>query len=129
MKHWNLSTTGAAGAPQILSSTDDGRAVLLHLPAGGELSEHQVHERAWVSIVRGEVRVTAAETGEAVDLIAPSLVEFAPAERHELHATTDASILLLLTPWPGNGHPGATPLDVKAAAHTLALQQQGARPT
>ena len=129
MKHWNLSTTGAAGAPQILSSSDEGRAVLLHLPAGGDLADHQVHERAWVSIVRGEVSVSATATGEAVELTAPALVEFAPAERHELRAITDASVLLLLTPWPGNGHPGATPLDVKSEAHVLSLQQQGARPT
>ena len=88
-----------------------------------------MHERAWLSIVRGEVRITAAATGERVELVAPALVEFAPAERHDVQATTDASILLLLTPWPGDGHPGATPLDVKAAAHALSLQQQGGRPT
>jgi quercetin dioxygenase-like cupin family protein len=125
VKHWNLQRAGSPTAPQILSSTDEGRAVLLHVAAGEALREHQVHERAWVTIVHGEAEVVSTESGEERRLSAPSLVEFSPGERHELRAITDISLLLLLTPWPGEGHPGATPLDLKAEAHTLALQQQG----
>jgi len=32
---------------------------------------------------------------------------FDPHERHEVRATTDARLLLVLAPWPGDGHPGA----------------------
>ena len=30
-----------------------------------------------------------------------------PHERHEVRATSDARLLLVLAPWPGEGHPGA----------------------
>jgi hypothetical protein len=33
-----------------------------------------------------------------------------PRERHEVRATTDSRLLLLLAPWPGDGHPGARDL-------------------
>jgi hypothetical protein len=33
------------------------------------------------------------------------LAQFAPNERHEVRATEDARLLLLLSPWPGEGHP------------------------
>ena len=35
------------------------------------------------------------------------LVELAPGERHAVSAQSKARLLLLLTPWPGSGHPGA----------------------
>jgi hypothetical protein len=35
------------------------------------------------------------------------LAIFEPAERHEVRATSDALLLLVLAPWPGQGHPGA----------------------
>ena len=41
------------------------------------------------------------------DILRGLLVEFEPRERHEVTASSDARLLLLLTPWPGDGHPGA----------------------
>jgi len=32
---------------------------------------------------------------------------FDPKERHTVRAATDARLLLVLAPWPGDGHPGA----------------------
>ena len=32
---------------------------------------------------------------------------FDPGERHAVKATTDARLLIVLAPWPGDGHPGA----------------------
>ena len=32
---------------------------------------------------------------------------FDPKERHEVRAAQDARLLLILAPWPGDGHPGA----------------------
>jgi hypothetical protein len=32
---------------------------------------------------------------------------FDPHERREVRATSDARLLLVLAPWPGDGHPGA----------------------
>jgi quercetin dioxygenase-like cupin family protein len=91
--------------PEILSSSQEGRAIALDLPAGEILADHQVHESAWVTVVEGEVSITS-DTGETAEAHVGSLMHFAPAERHEVKALTDARLLLLLTPWPGPGHPG-----------------------
>jgi quercetin dioxygenase-like cupin family protein len=33
------------------------------------------------------------------------LAHFEPNERHEVRATSDSRLMLLLSPWPGEGHP------------------------
>jgi quercetin dioxygenase-like cupin family protein len=33
------------------------------------------------------------------------LAVFDPNERHEVRATDDSRLLLVLSPWPGEGHP------------------------
>ena len=43
---------------------------------------------------------------ETVNAEPGHLFEFDPGERHEVEARSDARLLLLLTPWPGAGHPG-----------------------
>jgi quercetin dioxygenase-like cupin family protein len=90
--------------PQVLRSDDEGRAIVIHLPAGEELQEHQVHERAWIFVVEGEVEVEDAD-GTSVRGGSGLLVHAAPNERREVRAASDARLLLLLIPWPGVGHP------------------------
>ena len=86
MKSWNLRTLDLKPRlPEILSSTSEARAIVLDLRAGEGLPDHEVHERAWVVIVNGEVEVTSA-SGERVAGGSGLLVEFAPAERHEVVA-------------------------------------------
>ena len=106
MDHWDLRTADVQPhQPQILqSSRGEGRAIALSLPAGEEMQDHEVHERAYLVVVDGEVEVTA---GETVSAGAGSLFVFAPQERHQVRATSDARLLLVLAPWPGPGHPGA----------------------
>lgn len=114
-------------APEILASTDDARAIALLIPAGESLDDHQVHERAWVTVLDGEVEITTT-TGESISGSSGLLIEFAPNERHAAHARTDARLLLLLTPWPGPGHPGAMTLEQKATArHDAAEHRPNAR--
>lgn len=108
-------------APQILSSTDDARAIAIEIPAGESMQDHQVHERAWVTVVEGEVEITTA-AGEQVSGTTGLLVEFDPRERHAVHARSRARILLLLTPWPGEGHPGAMTLEEKQQARERAAE-------
>lgn len=122
MNQWNLRTVDVQSQqPQILSTTDEGRAIVLHLLAGEELQEHQVHERAWLSVVDGEVEVSTA--GEERVSGGPGLLfEFAPGERHTVRASTAARLLLLLTPWPGDGHPGGMSLEQKSAARESAAE-------
>lgn len=99
--------------PQILASTQDARAIALAIPAGESLPDHQVHERAWVTVLSGEVQITST-AGARITGTPGVLVEFDPGERHAVHAESDARLLLLLTPWPGAGHPGAMSLTDKA---------------
>ena len=107
MEHWDLRTLDVEPHhPVILtSSRGEARSIALQLPAGEELQEHQVHERAHLIVVDGEVEIARGEqriTG------GPGLLAiFDPAERHEVRAISDARVLLMLAPWPGDGHPGA----------------------
>lgn len=107
MNSWDLKALDLKPRlPEILSSSDAARAIALDLAAGESLAEHQVHERAWLVVLSGEIEVLTAE-GEHSAGGAGLLVEFAPGDRHEVTASADARLLLLLTPWPGSGHPGA----------------------
>jgi quercetin dioxygenase-like cupin family protein len=90
--------------PEVIDSEAEGRAIVINLPAGEALNEHQVHERAWLVVVNGAVEVANAQ-GETITGGAGLLAEFAPNERREVRATEDARLLLLLSPWPGEGHP------------------------
>lgn len=66
MKSWEIGTLDLRPhAPEILSTTEDARAIALEIPAGERLSDHQVHERAWVTVINGEVEFTT-DAGENV---------------------------------------------------------------
>ena len=101
---WDLNALGVeARKPQVLDSEDEGRAIVINLPAGEQLQDHQVHERAWLLVTDGEIEVTNAE--DSVSGSIGLLCVFDPNERHEVTAKTDARLLLVLAPWPGEGHP------------------------
>jgi quercetin dioxygenase-like cupin family protein len=124
MRSWDLKRLEAEPhQPQILASDDDARTVLLHLPAGEALQEHEVHERARIVVVAGEVDVTTP-AGDSQSAGAGHLFEFDPGERHTVAARSDARLLLILSPWPGDGHPGAMTLDQKAEARQRAARHQ-----
>ena len=124
MQSWNLKTVEAEPhQPQILASAEDARTIVLNLPAGEELQEHEVHERARIVVVDGEVEVSASD-GEGVAAAAGHLFEFDPGERHTIRARSDARLLLILSPWPGDGHPGAMTLEQKSEARERAQRTQ-----
>jgi quercetin dioxygenase-like cupin family protein len=124
MNSWTITNmTLKPHAPEILASTDDARAIALLIPGGESLDDHQVHERAWVAVLDGEVEITTT-TGESISGSSGLLIEFLPNERHAVHARTDARLLLLLTPWPGPGHPGAMTLERKATARNDAAEHR-----
>lgn len=125
METWSLNDLEVRpGSPEIVASTDDARAIVIDLPAGESLDDHEVHERAWLVVLDGEVEVEAGE--ERVSGGRGLLAEFAPGERHEVRATADARLLLVLAPWPGDGHPGAMTLDEKATARERARERASA---
>jgi quercetin dioxygenase-like cupin family protein len=89
--------------PQVLRSDDETRVIAINLPAGERLQEHQVHERAWLVVADGQVEV---EEGDRTVTGGPGLLlHFEPNERREVRATADARLILMLSPWPGEGHP------------------------
>jgi len=125
MDDWDLkSPAWSPHHPEILSSSDGGRVILLDLPAGEMLQDHQVHEGAWITLVYGEVRITN-RTNQTIDAQPGTLVQFAPQERHEVKALANSRLLLLLTPWPGTGHPGAMTLDEKTDVRDRAAERAG----
>jgi quercetin dioxygenase-like cupin family protein len=122
MRSWDLKTVEAEPhQPTILASGEDARTILLQLSAGEELQEHEVHERARVVVIDGDVDVTTA-AGETVGAGPGHLFEFDPGERRTVAAKSDVRLLLILSPWPGDGHPGAMTLEEKAEARQRAAQ-------
>ena len=106
MQHWDLRSLDVqVHQPDVLHSQPEGRTIAINLPAGERLQDHQVHERAWLVVLDGEVEVEAA--GEQVSGGTGLLAVFDPKETHEVRAVSDARLLLLLAPWPGEGHPGS----------------------
>jgi quercetin dioxygenase-like cupin family protein len=102
---WDLTSLDVEPhQPRVLDSENEGRAIVLQLPAGEALQEHQVHERAWLLVVSGAIEIVEAG-GESTTGGAGLLAIFDPNERRQVRATEDAKLLLVLAPWPGEGHP------------------------
>jgi quercetin dioxygenase-like cupin family protein len=102
---WELDSEQVqAHSPRVLRSVEDAnRIILLKLPQGERLDDHQVHEHALVMVLDGEATFRAGEREQRLG--AHGLVYFEPAERHEVEAVADTRLLIMLAPWPGPGHP------------------------
>lgn len=123
MRSWKLDEIDLKPRlPEILSSSSAARAIVLDLAEGEGLGDHEVHERAWVIVLSGSVQVCNG-AGERTDGGPGLLVEIAPGERHEVLAISASRLLLLLTPWPGNGHPGAMTITQKLYARRHAAKR------
>lgn len=105
MQSWNLIEVDApAGTrdPVVLHSGNEARAVLIVLNPGQVMGDHQVKENAWLTVLEGRVKISAGE--ESVEAGPGMLFRFDPDERHSLASNEGARVLLLLAPWPGEGH-------------------------
>ena len=105
MQSWDLlgiATPDGTRDPVVVHSGNEARAVLISLNPGQEMGDHQVKENAWVTVLDGRVRVSAG--GATHEAGVGSLFRFDPNERHSLASDGGARILLLLAPWPGDGH-------------------------
>lgn len=123
MESWDLKTVEVEPhQPRILASADDARSIVLALTAGEEMQEHEVHERARVIVVDGEVEITTQNGEGSVSANGGHLFEFDPGERRTIVARSDARLLMILSPWPGDGHPGAMTLEEKSEAREKAAQ-------
>jgi quercetin dioxygenase-like cupin family protein len=102
VQHWNLHESPAY-PPEVLHSRDgEGRVVLIALDPAQALGEHQVKEAALILVVDGGVRVDAGD--ETIDAHAGDLFRFDPDERRAVTSNGGARLLLVLAPWPGEGH-------------------------
>jgi quercetin dioxygenase-like cupin family protein len=89
--------------PQVLRTDKEARTIAINLPSGEEMQEHQTHERAYLLVVEGEVEV-ADDNGEPTAGGPGFLAHFQPNERRTVRAKSDCLLVLLLGPWPGEGH-------------------------
>ena len=105
MQSWDLKSIDApAGvrSPAVLETVDGARAIVIRLAPGQELGDHQVRERAWLTVVDGVARIGAGD--DVVDAGPGTLLTFEPGERHSVRSDHGAQIILILSPWPGEGH-------------------------
>ncbi len=106
MQTWNLreieTAEGTRDPAVLLSENGVARAVLIELNPGQELGDHQVKEHAWIVVVEGVARIRGG--GEEIEAPTGVLTHFEPDERHAVASDAGAKILLLLAPWPGEGH-------------------------
>jgi quercetin dioxygenase-like cupin family protein len=106
VRHWRLpevETPQGARSPVVLHSREGSeRAVLIELRSGEALGDHRVKESALLLVLDGAVRVEAGD--ESVDGETGVLFHFEPDELHSVTSDGGARLLLLLAPWPGEGH-------------------------
>ena len=103
MESWDIRSLDVEPHhPKVLRTDGEARVIALNLPAGEALQDHQVHERAYLFVADGAVEI---ESGGATEQASAGfLAHFDPNERHEVRATDDARLVLMLAPWTGEGH-------------------------
>jgi quercetin dioxygenase-like cupin family protein len=89
--------------PEVLRSDREARVIAINLPAGEELQEHQVHERAYLIVASGEIEI--GDDNETKTGGPGFLAHFERQEPHRVVARSDSRVVLVLAPWPGEGHP------------------------
>ena len=99
MESWDVrSLEIEVHQPQVLRSDEETRAIAILLPAGEQLQEHQVHERAYLFVADGEIEISA--DGRTIEGGAGLVTHFEPAERHaEVGTLVDLMLLELLAGW------------------------------
>jgi quercetin dioxygenase-like cupin family protein len=110
VRSWKLreiETPSGSRSPVVVHSGPEGRAVLIGLEPGQQLGDHQVKEHAFVVVVEGTARIKAGD--DELEADAGTLVAFEPDERRVVSSDGGAKLLLLLAPWPGEGHYRGSP--------------------
>ena len=105
MQSWNLNeieTPGGSRSPVVLRSDPGARAVLIALQPGQALGAHQMKEGALVSVIDGAVRVESG--GETVEGGVGCFFSFDPDERRSISSENGARLVMVFSPWPGEGH-------------------------
>jgi len=92
----------------VIGAAEEGRAILINLPAGDSMNEHQVRERATVIVLNGDLEISTSDD-QTVEGGAGTMVVFEPTERHSVLAREDSRFLLLLAPWSSDEHSSMMP--------------------
>jgi quercetin dioxygenase-like cupin family protein len=104
MESWDIPALDVEPRqPRVLRSDAESRAIAITLPSGERLQEHETHERAWLVVASGRIEVE--QGGTTVEGAPGFLAHFKPQERREVRALEDSRLVLILAPWPGEGHP------------------------
>lgn len=89
--------------PRVLFSQPEYRAVVVDLKTREELGEHRVQEHTVLQVVSGRIRL-GLDNARELECEAGSLVRLEPRETRSVTALEPSRILLLLAPWPAEGH-------------------------
>jgi quercetin dioxygenase-like cupin family protein len=104
MESWDVRSLNVEPHhPQVLRSDAHSRAITIDLPEGELLQDHQTYESAWLLVADGDVEVDGG--GETTTAGPGFLAHFEAGERREVRARSHARVVLILEPWPGEGHP------------------------
>ena len=93
----------AVGRPEVLRSDDGAARVITMAIPRGHTQRHEGYEHGWVMVLEGLLEVTSGDA--TTELGRGTLAHFSPYERRTVTAKTDATVIYLLAPWPGPGHP------------------------
>jgi redox-sensitive bicupin YhaK (pirin superfamily) len=100
LEHWDVPNLGVEPHhPKVLTTDKEARVIAINLPSGERMQEHRTHERGYLVVVSGRIEVGGEEGGPGF------VAKFDPMEDREIVATEDSLLVLILGPWPGEGHP------------------------
>jgi len=104
VEHWHLPSIEQSGTrePRVLFSQPEFRAVVVDLKLRDELGDHRVQEHTVLQVVSGRVRLGLGS--RELECEAGSLVRLQPRETRSVTALEPSRILLVLAPWPAEGH-------------------------
>jgi quercetin dioxygenase-like cupin family protein len=125
MERWHLPSIEASGMrePRVLFSQPEFRGVLIDLNRGDELGEHRMYEHCVLQVISGRLEVSR-EDGK-IECETGTLLTFVPKEARSVRALEPSRILLVLAPWPGEGH---FPDDREAESEEVRTQRKSAEP-
>ena len=104
METWDIASLDVQPhKPEVLRTDKEVRVIVIQLPAGEEMQDHQTHERGYLVVVSGRIEVN--QGGDSVSGGPGFLAQFDPNERRQIKASEDSRLVLMLGPWPGEGHP------------------------
>ena len=105
MESWDIRSLDVEPhKPQVLRTDKEARLIAINLPAGEELQEHQTHERGYLLVVDGRIELAKSDDAPGEEGGPGFLAHFEPNERREVRAKEASRLVLILGPWPGEGH-------------------------